>query len=140
MDAIRQRDVTKSVELLLILDKLGGPHFRAEEEMMYPALKRFFGEEYYNRLLDEHDRVIRAAKQIGETLGKGSITPEEAETLIKIIQSEILPHPVTCEGLGIFMERLTSEELKKIAESLEAARKADIPLLEWASTIRSRKT
>jgi len=139
MDAIRKRDVTKSVELLLILDKLGGPHFRMEEETMYRALKKFYGEEYYQRLLEEHDRVISAAKEIGETLGKGEITPEEATKLIKLIQSEILPHPITCSGLEMLMERLTSEELKKIAESLEAARKADIPLLEWASTIRSRK-
>jgi len=139
MDSIRKLDVTKSVELLLILDKLGGPHFRAEEEVMYPTLKRFYGDEYYNRLLEEHDRVIRAAKQIGETLGKGSITPEEATTLVKLIQNEILPHPITCSGLEMMMERLTPEELDKIAESIVATRQADVPLLEWASTIRGRE-
>jgi hemerythrin-like domain-containing protein len=139
IDAIKRLDVTKAFELLLILDKLGGPHFRAEEEVMYPLLKKFFGEEYYNRLLEEHDRVIKAATHLAETLGKGSITPQEAEELIKLIQSEILPHPITCSGLEIFMERLSSEELDKIAESLLAARKEEVPLLEWSQTIRTRK-
>ncbi len=139
MDAIRKRDVTKSVELLLILDKLGGPHFRMEEETMYKALKKFYGNEYYQRLLEEHDRVISAAKEIGETLGKGEITPEEATKLIRLVQNEILPHPITCSGLEMMMEKLTPEELNRIAENFIEARKADVPLLEWASTIRGRE-
>ncbi|WP_309493681.1 hemerythrin domain-containing protein [Candidatus Hecatella orcuttiae] len=139
MSAIKRRDVTKAFELLLILDKLGGPHFRFEEEVMYPAMKRFYGEDYYLRLLEEHDRVIRAAKQLAETLGKGSITEEESERLIKLIQNEILPHPITCSGLEILMEKLSPEELEKIAESIEAGREAEVPLLEWADTIRARK-
>jgi len=139
MDAIRKRDVTKSVELLLILDKLGGPHFRMEEETMYKTLKKFYGDEYYQRLLEEHDRVIRTAKEIGETLGKGEITTEEATKLIRLIQSEILPHPITCSGLEMMMEKLTPEELSEIAENFIEARKADVPLLEWASTIRGRE-
>jgi DUF438 domain-containing protein len=139
INAIRRRDVTKAYELLIYLDKIGGPHFRAEEEMMYPVMKRFYGEEYYTRLLEEHDRVIKAARELAETLGKGSITPEEADSLIKIIQNEIMPHPITCSGLEIFMERLSSEELDKIAESLVAARQEGTPLLEWSQTIRDRK-
>ncbi len=139
IDAIKKQDVTKAFELLITLDKLGGPHFRFEEETMYPILKRFFGEEYYNRLLEEHDRVIKAAKQIAEILGKGSITSEEVEKLVKIVQNEIMPHPITCSGLEIFMERLSKEELDKIAENMIASRKADVPLLEWADKIRARK-
>jgi len=139
MDSIKRLDVTKSVELLLVLDKLGGPHFRTEEDVMYPTLKRFYGDEYYSRLLEEHDRVIRAAKQIGETLGKGSITPDEAARLVRLIQNEILPHPITCSGLEMMMERCTPEELNKIAENIASAREADVPLLEWASTIRGRE-
>lgn len=139
IDAIRRLDIVKAYELLITLDKLGGPHFRAEEDVMYPLLKKFFGEEYYNRLLEEHDRVIKAAIQLAEALGKPKLTSEEAEKLVKLIQSEILPHPITCSGLEIFMERLSSEELDKIAESLEAARKEGVPLFEWAQTIRTRK-
>jgi hypothetical protein len=139
IEAIKRLDSTKAFELLITLDKLGGPHFRFEEDVMYPLLKKFFGEEYYNRLLEEHDRVIKAAKQIAEVLGKGSITSEEADRLVKIIQNEILPHPITCSGLEIFMEKLSQEELDKLAENIIASRKADVPLLEWAESIRERR-
>jgi hypothetical protein len=139
VDTIRKKDVTKAFELLIKLDKLGGPHFRAEEETMYPAMKRFYGDDYYERLLSEHDSVINAAKKIAETLGKGSLTDEDVEWLVKIVQNEIMPHPITCSGLEILMERLSSDELKSIALNLAASRKADVPLLEWADSIRSRK-
>jgi len=139
IDAIRGLDATKAFEYLIILDKLGGPHFRFEEETMYPVMKRFYGEEYYTRLLEEHDRVIRAATQIAETLGKGTIKAEDAQKLVKTIQNEIMPHPITCSGLEIFMERLSPEELDEIAESIVPARDAGVPLLEWADTIRARK-
>jgi hemerythrin len=139
VDTIRNKNVTKAFELLINLDKIGGPHFRAEEETMYPELKKFFGDQYYEKILTEHDTVINAAKKIAETLGKGSLTDQDAQQLIKIIQNEIMPHPITCSGLEILLERLTPAELNTIAENLAAARKADIPLLEWADSIRARK-
>jgi len=139
LDAVERKDAETALEMLLELDKLGGPHFRAEEETMYPILKKFFGEEYYNRLLEEHDRVIRAGRKIAQILGKGYMTDEEAEEIAKLIRNDILPHPVTCEGLGIFMERLTEDELRRIAESIDKARKEGVPLLQWAQEIRERK-
>lgn len=73
-------------------------------------------------------------------LGKGSITRGEAEELIGIVRSDILPHPIECEGLTLFAEKLSSEDVRKIAENLIAAREADVPLLEWADTIRTKRT
>jgi uncharacterized protein Yka (UPF0111/DUF47 family) len=140
IDAIRRNDSTKAFELLINLDKLGGPHFRAEEETMYPAMKRFYGEDYYERLLQEHDSVINAAKKIAETLGKGKLSPEDIKNLVTILQNEIMPHPITCSGLEILMERLNQEDLDKIAKNLLTARKEDIPLLEWADNMRERKS
>jgi len=139
VDTIKKKDVTKAFELLINLDKIGGPHFRAEEETMYPELKQFFGDQYYEKLLTEHDTVINAAKKIAETLGKGSLTNEDSQQLVKIIQNEIMPHPITCSGLEILLERLSASELETISKNLEASRKADIPLLEWADSIRARK-
>ena len=137
ISALQRRDVQKTLELLIELDKLGGPHFRFEEESFYPALEKFFGKEYFKYLIGVHDRVINAAKQIAEVLGKGSIT-EEANGLIGIIRSEILPHPIECEGLTLLAERLQSSELEVIAKNIEESRRAGVPLLEWADTIRAK--
>ncbi len=109
--ALNKKDVQKSLELLILLDKLGGPHFRFEEETLYPILKKFFGEKYYQYLLKVHDRVIANAKKIVEIVGKGYITEDEARMLISMVRSEILPHPIECEGLTLLMGRLSEEEL-----------------------------
>ncbi|MBI4464436.1 MAG: hemerythrin domain-containing protein [Acidobacteria bacterium] len=139
LDAISQRDVEKALEILISLDKLTGPHFRFEEESFYPAVSQFFGEEYREYLLGAHDKVIRTAKELAGALGKGEISEEEARRLTSLIRTQVLPHPVECEGLGLFAERLRKEEMERIAANLEACQKADVPLLEWATSIRARK-
>ena len=139
IDATGRRDATKSLEILIRLDKLTGPHFRFEEESFYPAIAQFFGKEYQEHLLGAHDQIIRAAKDLAAVLGKGEITPEEAEQLPAVIRTQVLPHPVECEGLGLFAERLSKQELDGMAENFEACRKADVPLLEWSESIRARK-
>lgn len=139
VSAVKGRNAVGALEILFRLDRLTGPHFRFEEESFYPAIAQFFGEEYKEHLLQAHDRVIRTAKELAGVLGNGELSQEEGDRLAALIRTQVLPHPVECEGLGLFAERLSAEELDKIADNLEDARKADIPLLEWAQTIRARK-
>ena len=139
IDKLRERDVSKALEILITLDKLGGPHFRFEEETLYPMLEKFYGREYLEYLLSAHDKVVRAARRLAEVLGRGEISDEEAEELISLIRRDVLPHPIECEGLTLLAERLTEEELRKVAESIERARRENVPLLEWAEKIRVRK-
>ncbi len=139
IEASQRRDVTKALELLLRLDKLGGPHFQWEEEIFYPTLERFFGSEYKEYLFGVHDRIIRAARQLAEILGKGEISQEESRKIPSLIRSEILPHPIECEGLTLFADKLTKEELEAMAKHFAAVRKSGVPLLEWAAKIRTRK-
>jgi hypothetical protein len=139
IEASSRRDAIKSLELLIRLDKLGGPHFRFEEESLYPTLEKYFGQEYYEYLLSAHDRIIRSSKKLSEILGKGEITDEEANELPTIIRSQILPHPIECDGLTMLAEKLSQVELEEIRENLKVALKDDIPLLEWANTVRERK-
>lgn len=137
--ALKDLNAQRSLEILIELDKLGGPHFRFEEEVLYPMLKKFYGEEYYEYLLSAHDKVIRAAKRLAEVLGKGEISPSESEELIRLIRRDIMPHPIECEGLVLLAEKLSSEELEEVAKSIVETRTEGIPLLEWASKIRERK-
>ncbi len=139
IEDLKARNVEGALEKLITLDKLGGPHFRFEEETLYPMLKKFYGDDYYEYLLSAHDRVIRAAKRIAEVLGKGEISEEEAEELIRLIRRDILPHPIECEGLALLAEKLSKEELEEVARSIERARAEGLPLLEWADRVRERR-
>lgn len=138
IDALKSRNVEKALEILFRLDVLTGPHFRFEEESFYPALTQFFGPDYTEHLLRAHDRVIRTAKELAGVLGKGEISETEGQALAERVRTQVLPHPVECEGLGIFAERLGRKELEEIAQNLAACRNAGLPLLEWATTIRER--
>jgi len=53
MSALEAKDVKKAREVLGKLDALVGPHFRFEEEALYPALKVFLGEYIYILYLRE---------------------------------------------------------------------------------------
>ena len=139
IDASGRRDAVKALELLLVLDKLGGPHFWWEEESFYPTLERFFGSEYKEYLFNAHDRIIRAVRKLSLILGKGEITDDDARQIPILIRTEILPHPIECEGLTLFSERLTEEELRAMAEKFKAIRKKGLSLLEWADQVRPRK-
>lgn len=136
IDAVSRRDVAKAQEALTQLDKTVGPHFRWEEESLYPLCERFFGREYLEYLLGAHDRAIRRAKELAGVLGKGEITEEQAKTLPQIIRMDVLSHVIECEGVAIFAEKLGREELDKVAAAIEKARRENVPLLEWAEKIK----
>jgi hypothetical protein len=139
IDVISKGDAIKALEILIRLDKLTGPHFRFEEESFYLALEKFYGREYVEYLLGVHDRIVKRAKELATILGKGEITPEEARTLPGILRTDVLSHPIECEGITLFAEKLAKEELSQIAQNIEECRKADVPLLQWGDTIKDKE-
>jgi len=136
IDAVNKKDATKALEIMIRLDKITGPHFRWEEEALYLVFERFFGRQCLEYLLGVHDRIIKRGRELVEILSKGEITDEQAKTLTDIIRTEVLSHPIECDGIALFAEKLTQEELDKLAESLKKAREEGVPLLEWAEKIK----
>lgn len=136
-DALKAKDVVKARKILGDLNTLVGPHFRYEEENLYPALKVFLGE-YVDQLLKEHDGAIETARICAQLLQKDKLTDEEAEQAANAARA-ILVHVSNCDGLAILSERLSKKEIDNLGERFAEARKAGTPLLEWAETIRKKK-
>ncbi len=63
---------------------------------------------------------------------------KEAKTAAKAARS-LLVHVSNCDGLNILAERLTPAALDDLAAKYEASRRAALPLLKWAETVRSRR-
>lgn len=116
------------------LNVLVGPHFRFEEEDLYPTLRVFLGE-YVDQLLKEHDGVIDTARSCAELLQKESLTDEEVQQAANAART-LLVHVSNCDGLAILTERLKPEAVDQLGEKFVAARAAGVPLLDWAETIR----
>lgn len=136
IEALNAKDVVKARQILGNLNTVVGPHFRYEEEALYPALRVFLGE-YVDQLLSEHDGVINTARTCAELLGKDKLTDEEAKQAANAARA-LLVHVSNCDGLAILSERLSSRELNELGEKFATARKAGVPLLDWAANIRKK--
>lgn len=135
IQAIKDKNIVKAREILGRLNVLVGPHFRYEEESLYPALRVFLGE-YVDQLLQEHDGVISTARACAELLQKDTLTDQEAEEAANAARA-LLVHVSNCDGLAILSERLEEDKLAELAEKFSNAREAGVPLLEWAEKIRA---
>jgi len=134
--ALRNKDVATAREILGTLNELTGPHFRYEEEHLYPALRTFLGE-YVDQLVAEHNNVIDTARVCAGLLAKDTLTDAEAEQASQAAM-QLLIHVSNCDGLAILSERFSQKEMDDLASSFAEAREAGVPLLEWADTIRGR--
>lgn len=116
---------------------LTGPHFRYEEEALYPSLVGIFGEHYIGKLLSDHDYAIRTAKKISALAGSDTLTNKQVREAVGLIRS-ILPHVSDCEGLSIMTETLPSGKLVAVLKARERAALQGLDLLTWASEVRDR--
>lgn len=136
IEALKAKDVAKARGILGNLNTLVGPHFRYEEETLYPALKKYLGE-YVDQLISEHDGVVDTARACVQLLEKDTLTDEEAEEAANAARA-LLIHVSNCDGLAILSERFDPKELKDLADRFIAARKASVSLLDWAEKIRKK--
>lgn len=134
--AAEARDVAKAGEILGQIDTLVGPHFRYEEESLYPALREFLGD-YVDSLIEEHGGAIDTAKTAAKVLSQPSLTKEEGQVVSKAARA-LLVHVSNCDGLNILAERFSQKRLDELADAYAKSRAAGVPLLRWADTIRKR--
>jgi len=136
--AFERRDNTQAQQIVQRIAELTGPHFRYEEESVYPALIGIFGEEYVSKLLSDHDRVIASARRLAalaQTNPLGEAEVQEARALIR----SVLPHVSDCDGLSIMVERLPEEQVSGILATRAHALSEGIDLMRWASEVRQRR-
>lgn len=136
IDALKTKDIPQARKILGDLNTLVGPHFRYEEEALYPALRVFLGE-YVDQLLTEHDGVINTAIACLGLLQKNELSDEESHQAADAARA-LLVHVSNCDGLAILSERLTKDELGELGDKFASARKQGVALLDWAKNIRKK--
>ena len=119
------------------IDALAGPHFRYEEESLYPSMKEFLGE-YVDSLIEEHDGAIKTARVAAKILSQSSVTPEEGKMAAGAARA-LLIHVSNCDGLNILAEKFSQEKLNGLADDFQKARDQNVALLNWAESVRARK-
>lgn len=137
-DAFQRRDREHARGLLEELGAEAGPHFRYEEEALYPALTGLLGEEYIEELSSEHDRAIGTARQLEEFAAKDPIPEDDVQRALRYIRS-LLPHVINCDGLAIMVEKLPEEEVDAILAGREESLREGLSLRDWAEKLRGRR-
>lgn len=117
--------------------ELTGPHFRYEEEALYPALAEIFGEAYIEKLLSDHDRAIGTAEALSKLAAKEDLNWHDSQRATDFVRS-ILPHVSDCEGLSIMVETFPDEQVQRILETREACAREGLDLIQWATRVRRR--
>ena len=135
--AFQNRDKGRIEFLLKQAATLTGPHFRYEEETLYPALVDIFGKDYVEELLRAHDRAIKGAKRMIELAGHDPLTDEGVEEATRLTRN-ILPHVSDCDGLSIMVERLPDRMVQGILDARDSSQRAGLDLLQWADQVRNR--
>jgi hypothetical protein len=135
--AFGARDVGEARSLLTEVAKATGPHFRYEEEAMYPQLTGVFGDAYVGKLYADHDGAIRDARALRSLVDYDELTPELAALGIELTR-RILPHVSDCDGLAIMVETLPGDVVLDILRARQTAQEAGLDLLDWAAGTRER--
>ena len=137
IQAFQERDKARILILINQATTYKGPHFRYEEETLYPYLIGIFAEEYIEKLLRVHDRSIGKTIKLIKLAGKESITDDDIAKAIRFIRTE-LSHVSECDGLSIMTEILSEEKIKWILETRDRSIKEGLNLIDWAYQVRNR--
>jgi len=128
--AIRTRDAAKVRATLGEANKLVGPHFKFEEKYLYPSLIEYLGEAGLKRLFVEHDGVFRAVVSLVDLAAQEPWTEATAQSAAANL-SLIWEHPVTCDGLSLYIERLPDNAKATLLNRMEEMRREGTTLLEY---------
>ena len=136
IDAFRAHDQETAGSLVGQIATLTGPHFRYEEETLYPNLVKIFGADYVDALINDHDGAIASARRLVELVSApiGDAEAVEGEAAAR----SLLPHVSDCDGLSIMVERLPESEVSDVFDTRARSLEAGLNLLEWADQVRYR--
>ena len=139
IQAFRKSDPAQMREFLGRVAALAGPHFRYEEEALYPALTAVLDEEQVGELVRAHDSAIEAARELKALAARAELGQEEAERGARLARN-LLPHVFECDGLSIMAELLPEQAIETVLKVRAGSLGDNLDLLRWADTVRPRSS
>jgi hypothetical protein len=137
IQALRNHDQPKVRSFLTQVAQLTGPHFRYEEEAIFPDLSDLLDEKYVETLFINHDLAIGAVERLTELAIRNRISEQENREATTLCRSLI--NVLECDELSIMMELLPEEKILAVLAARERCRDDDLDLITWAEDVRRRK-
>lgn len=134
-EALQEHSADLAGERLGRTAELTGPHFRYEEEAMYPSLVKVIGRDNVVALYEDHDGAVDSARRLVEIVGKGEFDEKDVNEGVSLVLG-LLPHVSGCDGLSLMVEKLPDGEVQAILDARERCNAEGADLLRWADEIR----
>lgn len=128
--SIAEGDIPQVRRILCAAEELVGPHFKFEELYLYPALEPFLGESYTKKLYNEHDGVFRSIRRIAQLAQLESWSESDHQSAATNLEL-IYEHPIACDGLSLWMEKLPDAEQQGLFEKMREVRRQGTSLSEY---------
>jgi len=133
-ESFEKGNLLSGMKLLGSINGLVGAHMKFEDDILYPMLRRSFGESI-DSLIDEHTEVRVASTHLAETLSNFHLSEME-----QIVEGwwDIMPllnHVDNCDTALGKMKKLSKQENYNLGEKLSEARSLKIPMLAWAKEL-----
>ncbi len=128
--AILDREILHVRIILESAETMVGPHFKFEELHLYPALEPFLGESYTKKLYNEHDGVFRSVRRIAQLAQKAEWSEADHQSAIANLEL-IYEHPIACDGLSLWIEKLSDKEQDELFERMRKVRQQGTRLSEY---------
>jgi len=84
-------------------------------------LEQFLGEGQVKKLVNEHDGVFRSMRRIAQLAEKDTWSDTGRGSAMATLEL-IYEHPISCDGLTLWMERLTEAEQDALLQKMQEAR------------------
>lgn len=129
--AISETNVRQVRSILNAAEGLLGPHFKFEELHLYPALEPFLGGHGVKRLVREHDEVFQHVGRIADLARKDAWSAQDYRSAQDSLEF-ISEHPIACDGLSLWMERLSTEQRGDLYAKMEQIRSQETTFSDYA--------
>ena len=136
--SIMIEDVERFKKLLVNFDQIIGPHFRFEEEAVYPALVDIYYPGYISKLYTDHDLAIARFNELKNLVNKEKFS--ESDYISGIRHVRMMGHYITgCEILPIKNIPLDDQQIKRLKTLHKKSKEEKLGLISWSGTRRNRK-
>jgi len=137
INVLQKRDGVALRPLIQQVNLCAGPHFRYEEEVLYPALLTLYARDYIEILLMDHDWAIATVRKLILVSHQDRLSDDDCQLAIRRVHN-MLPHISDCDGLSIMVECLSSSEIQSIMDARGWSLQEGMDLLQWVDRVRKR--
>jgi Hemerythrin HHE cation binding domain len=131
IEALERIDHEEVRSSLALVGERAGPHFRYEEEALFPALAGLFGEAYLEWLLREREATIGAVRKLKAIAAFKRINVDDSRHALELAR-RIMAHIRECETLEMPLAALPREKIDDVMQARDRSLHEALGLLEWA--------